>query len=332
MSSIVLALFVGVIAACGSAKESGETGSPAPSAPASPASVEGSVDEPDKSEESGQRQIEYLGETYTVPANAERIVITGAVEAMEDAVVLDVHPVGAISFGGEFPDRFAKIVDRAESIGEKREPNFEAILKLDPDVILGTTKFGAEIVEQMQKIAPYIGVSHIAENWEANIRLLGELTGREEQAEAAISQYHRDAEGAKAEYSTRLADSKVLAIRIREGEANIYPRTVFVNPILYSDLGLQVPAEVEGANAQEVISYERLVTINPDYLFIQFSEDENSDTQSALNDFMNDPVVKTLNAVKNGKVFVNAVDPLSEGGPALSRIEFLKAAKELLSE
>ena len=52
--------------------------------------------------ENGTRTIEYLGESYEVPEKVERIVVTGAMEAMEDMVVLDVHPVGAIAVGGKF--------------------------------------------------------------------------------------------------------------------------------------------------------------------------------------------------------------------------------------
>lgn len=147
----LIALLVLVLTACGGngnntpangAANAAETATTAPAATAeaSPAAAE-----------AGTRTIEYLGEQYTVPASAERIVITGAMEAMEDALVLDVHPVGAITFSGEFPERFAAITDKAESIGEKTEPNFETILKLKPDVILGTTKFKPEVVEQLKK-------------------------------------------------------------------------------------------------------------------------------------------------------------------------------------
>ena len=48
---------------------------------------------------SDTKVVKYLDQEYTLPAKTERIVITGAVEAMEDAIVLEVNPVGAISFG-----------------------------------------------------------------------------------------------------------------------------------------------------------------------------------------------------------------------------------------
>ncbi|AIQ17355.1 iron-uptake system-binding protein [Paenibacillus sp. FSL H7-0357] len=332
----LIALFVLVLTACGGngnntpangAANAAETATAAPAATA-----EATAEASPAVTEAGTRTIEYLGEQYTVPASAERIVITGAMEAMEDALVLDVHPVGAITFSGEFPERFAAITDKAESIGEKTEPNFETILKLKPDVILGTTKFKPEVVEQLKKIAPLIQVSHIASNWEANLNLMAELTGKQEQAAAEIAKYQAALENAKAELGEKLKDQKVVAIRIRAGQMFIFPAAVFVNPILYNDLGLSVPAEVEAAKAQEGISVEQLASMNPDILFIQFAADENAETATALEDLQSNPIIQKINAMKNNKTFVNVIDPLSEGGPAWSRIQFLQAAVEQLNK
>lgn len=62
--------------------------------------------------------------------------------------------------------------------------------------------------------------------------------------------------------------------------------------------------------------------MNLDYLFIQFSADENSDSPNALEDFKKNSIVQNINTFKNNQVFVNVVDPLMEGGPAYSRSKF----------
>lgn len=318
----ILALTV-VLSACGKGNSSSES-------PAAQNSNQTAAEQPAETAEqpasSDTRVIKYLDQEYTLPAKVERIVITGAVEAMEDSIVLDVKPIGAISFSGKFPPLFESITSEAKSVGEKMEPNFETILSLKPDVILTSTKFKPEVNEKLEKIAPTIPYSHISTNWEANLRLLGELSGKEEQAEQEIAKYKADLDAAKSQIGENLKDKKVLAVRIRGGEVYIYPAGVFFNPVLYEDLGLAVPAEVQAAKAQELISKEKLAEMNPDYLFIQFSPDENMDTPKALDEFQQDPIMKSLNAFKNDKVFVNIVDPLAQGGTAYSKIEFLKAA------
>ena len=321
MLGFVLLLMLSVVA-CGSS--SNNTPATEQKEPVEQPQAEEKVEE----EVATERTIEYLGEKYTVPAKVERIVITGAMEAMEDSLVLDVHPVGAITFAGEFPEMFKSITVNAESIGEKIQPNFETILKLKPDVILGTSKFQAEVVEQLQKIAPLIQVSHIAANWEANLQLLGELTDKQDLADQKIAEYKANLEDAKANLVEKLEGKKVLAVRVRRGSFNVYPEAVFVNPVLYTDLGLEAPEVVKAATAQQAISVEQFAEVNPDYLFIQFSESENTDNPNALKELQENPIIKNMKAFKDGNVFVNVIDPLCEGGPAWSRIQFLDAVLE----
>lgn len=319
-----IALFMLILAACGEKKaveEESSTDTP---------KEEVTQTKEESTNENGTRTIEYLGESYEVPEKVERIVVTGAMEAMEDMVVLDVHPVGAIAIGGKFPELYASVTDKAESIGEKIKPNFEKILELNPDVILGSTKFPEEVQSKLEKIAPTILVSHISTNWEFNLNLLAELTGKQADAEKILSTYKADIEAAKSTLTEKLQDQKVAAIRIRGGQAYVYPKEVFLNAVLYGELGLAVPNEVAKAKSQEAISVEQLADMNPDYLFVQFSTDENADAPNALEDFKKNPIIQNITAFKNDQVFVNVLDPLMEGGPAYSRIKFLEAIQQNL--
>lgn len=319
-----IALFMLILAACGEKKaveEESSTDTP---------KEEVTQTKEESTNENGTRTIEYLGESYEVPEKVERIVVTGAMEAMEDMVVLDVHPVGAIAIGGKFPELYASVTDKAESIGEKIKPNFEKILELNPDVILGSTKFPEEVQSKLEKIAPTILVSHISTNWESNLNLLAELTGKQVDAEKILSTYKADIEAAKSTLTEKLQDQKVAAIRIRGGQAYVYPKEVFLNAVLYGELGLTVPDEVAKAKSQEAISVEQLADMNPDYLFVQFSTDENADAPNALEDFKKNPIIQNITAFKNDQVFVNVLDPLMEGGPAYSRIKFLEAIQQNL--
>lgn len=287
----LLLVFMLALTACGEKKET--SGTPSGNAAANAeTNVEASENSEAQQEQQETRTVKYLDKEYTLPAKTERIVITGAVEAMEDSIVLDVKPVGAITFSGEFPELFQSITTDAESVGEKTEPNFETILALKPDVILGSTKFKPEVMEQLSKIALTIPYSHVSTDWESNLQLLGELSGKQEQAKQTIEKYKADLETAKSQLSDTVKGGKVIALRIRAGELYIYPEKVFFNPVLYEELGFTVPAEVKAAKAQELVSKEKFAEMNPDYLFLQFSPDENKDTPNALEEFQNDPIIK----------------------------------------
>ncbi|WP_208592100.1 ABC transporter substrate-binding protein [Gracilibacillus suaedae] len=277
--------------------------------------------------ESETRTISYLGEEYEVPQDPT-IVIAGAFEAMEDALLLGVEPIGAISVGGEFPELFSDIVGNAESIGEKRQPNIEKILELNPDVILSTTKFPEDTAAKLEEITTVIPVSHISTNWKDNLQMLGEVTGKSEKAEQILADYEAQLTELKGQMPEDVQQETVVVVRIRSGNIMIYSQDTSFNSVLYDDLGLSLPSVIEKAEVQEAISLEKFSELNPDHIFVQYAESENADNPTALSDLEENPIWQSLQAVQNEQVYVNAVDPLAQGGTAWSKQQFLKAFQE----
>ena len=289
---------------------------------------EASVGEQESQTESDMQEITYLGETYVVPEKVERIVITGAMESMEDATALNIEPVGAITVAGEFPEVFKAAMGKAESIGEKQQPNFEKILVLQPDVILGTTKFPDEVVQKLEQVATTILVSHISTDWEDNLMLMAQLGDKESEAKALLAQYEKDIESAKASLLQEFEGDTVMAIRIRGGQMFVYPEDVFFNPSLYNELGLEVPEVIQKAKAQEAISVEQLAEVNPDVLFVQVQQSGTEENEQAYEEMKKNPITQNITAFKNDDVYINIVDSLLEGGTVFSKIEFLEALQQ----
>lgn len=277
-----------------------------------------------------KRKITYLGKEYTVPAKVTNIV-TASLESMEDAAVLGIKPVGAITIGGKLPANVAKDLEGAKSIGEKMQPNFETLLQLKPDVITSSTKFPPEASEKFTKVAPTFPISHVSTDWEDNLKLMGELSGKKDKAEKIIKDYKADAAKAKEKIGDKLKDKKVLVIRLRANNLYLYPEGVYFNPVIYKDLGLTVPEQIKAVKAQEKISLEKLAEVNPDYVFLQYEASEN-DKPKVLEELESNPIWQSMNAVKDKKVFVNTVDPIAQGGTAWSKTAFLKEAVKNLSK
>ncbi|CUH94740.1 Iron-uptake system-binding protein [Propionispora sp. 2/2-37] len=282
--------------------------------------------------DSGKRSIAYLGKAYAVPVKVERIVVTGALEALEDLLVLGVKPVGVMTIGGSFPAMFADITQQAKPVGERVQPNFEAILQIKPDIILSSDKFVATTADKLQKIAPTIPLSHFSNDGEASLRFIGELTGQQGKAEAVIQKYRQDAAVAKNRLPETVKEKKVIAVRLRSGNICIYPADLFFNDILYSKLDLPVPEEIKKAKPQEILSLEKLSEMDPDYIFVQYAESESPAHPRVMESLRQNPIWQNVKAVKNNHVFVNVVDPLIQGVAIGGKIAFLHAAVERLSQ
>jgi iron complex transport system substrate-binding protein len=329
MTSLVLSLSL-LLAACGNDDKAADpSASPSASTAASPAaSVSASPSASPAAQ--GPKTIKYLDKDYTL-AGTQNIVVA-SLEAMEDAAVLGVKPVGAVTDGVSIPKYMAKAMEGAAEVGNRQQPNAEAILKLKADVILGTSKFQAAVAEQLNKVAPMIPVSHISSNWDKNLLMLGEITGKQDQAKQIIEKYNKDAAAAKEKIAANVKDKKVLIVRIRTGNMYLYPADVYLNPSLYTDLGVTVPEELKAVKAQDLVSLEKFAEINPDYVFLQFADAENKDQPKAVEELQNNPIFKSIKAAKNGKVFVNAIDPSAQGGTSWSKINFLDVAVSKLSQ
>ncbi|MFJ7370676.1 ABC transporter substrate-binding protein [Lysinibacillus sp. NPDC098008] len=280
-------------------------------------------------EHAATQTITYLGEKYELPAEVHNIV-AASLESMEDAAMLGIQPVGVLEVGGKVPAYLASAFDGATLIGNKMEPNAEAILKLDPDVIVGTSKFPEETTAKLNKIQTMIPYSHISTDWKDNLTVLAQLAGKEEDAKKIIADYEAKVAEAQVKSKEQLADKQILIIRVRGGMMYIYPAGVYLNPVLYEDLGAPIPAIVQAAKAQDELSLEALAEVNPDIIFLQFEESENTDSPKALEELQKNPIFTSLRAAQNNQVFVNTIEPLAQGGTAWSKVKFLDIAAEKL--
>lgn len=280
--------------------------------------------------EAKEKTITYMDKEYKVPADPT--IVAASLESMEDLALLDVKPAGALAIGNELPSYLAEDLEGAELVGDKRQPNYETILGLEPDIILGTSKFQEDVKSQLEKIAPMIPISHVSTDWEANLTAVAELTGKEEEAKKILEEYKADAAEVKEDVSDSMKDKEVVVIRLRAGSLMIYGQDLYLNPVLYNDLGLAVPDEVAAATVQEAISLEKLAEMNPDYIFLQFEESENAEKPEALDELQKNAIWNGLDAVKADQVFINSVDPLAQGGTAWSKTQFLDAVQQNLSK
>lgn len=273
--------------------------------------------------------VNYLGQDYSFDKRVENVVLA-SLEGMEDAAVLGVEAVGVLDVAGKVPKYLAENFKGATLVGDKMNPNAEVILGLNPNVIIGSSKLGEEAMTKLNKIAVTLPYSHISSNWKGNLLTLGEITNKKEEANKIISDYEEKASKSKEELSNKYKDQNILVIRVRGGLMYVYPADVYLNPVLYTDLGLKVPDIVTQAKLQAELTIETLAEINPDVIFLQFEDSENTDAPESLNELLANPIVKSLEASKNNKVFVNTVEPLAQGGTAWSKVRFLDSVVDNL--
>lgn len=127
---------------------------------------------------------------------SERIVSLEYTET-EMLLALEVVPVGAADIEGyrKWVDIRSESLVETQDVGQRQEPSFEALLELQPDLILAPAFRHRAIRERLEEIAPTIlvetqpegdGESHFTQ-MQDSFRQVARLLGREKQASAVLA-------------------------------------------------------------------------------------------------------------------------------------------------
>lgn len=198
-------------------------------------------------------------------------------------------------------------------LGDNQSPNLEKLAECEPDLILAGAGTHDEIAESLNKIAPtiYVGRSGNFGTWQGMVREFGKILGEEALAEERIAELETLISTSRDQLSVH-ADKTVAMVRLMEKEVKYWTPDFVYNQ--EGGLGLiSAFAEGEGERAGTVVSYEGLVELNPDYIFI-YEDALTEDDETMLASVEGTALWESLNAVKNGNVHILDRSVFS-GGP-----------------
>ena len=135
------------------------------------------------------------GVEVEIPAGAERVVALEwvAVEHVQ-TVGLELAGVADIEGYEDWSGTGEPLEGDPVDVGTRGESSIDAIAEIAPDLIIGVQGGTDEQVEQLEAIAPVVilqaaDASAPLDTMLSDLRLVGEATGREDQAEAAIDEF-----------------------------------------------------------------------------------------------------------------------------------------------
>ncbi|MEK4538736.1 siderophore ABC transporter substrate-binding protein [Peribacillus butanolivorans] len=291
---LLIAMLAVVAVACGSNNEKEESSPKKESA---------------KSEEITVKH--QLGETK-VKTNPEKVVVfdMGTLDTLDKLGV----EVAAVPHDG-LPEYLSKYEGTTENAGGLKEPDFEKINEIAPDLILISGR-QSDAYEELSKIAPtvYVGVdtTKYMESFEENVTLLGKIFGKEKEAAKEFASVEENITALKEKAPT---DKKGLIILASGGKVSAYgPDSRF--GIIHDVFGVPaVDDKLEVSTHGQSISFEYIAEKDPDYLFVVDRDAVAGDGAAAKETVEND-IVKNTKAYKEGNIIY--LDPnywyLSGGG------------------
>lgn len=175
------------------------------------------------------------------------------------------------------PDTVSYLEDDAiVDIGLHSEPDLEAIVAVEPDLIISGQRF-TQHNEAIAELVPDATIVDLEprdgepfdEELTRQVTVLGEIFGKQDEAQALVDDFDAAVERAKAAYDD--ADT-VMAVNTSGGEIGYLAPTVgrSLGPI-YDILGLTPALEVDDASDDhqgDDISVEAIASSNPDWLLV----------------------------------------------------------------
>lgn len=300
------------LAACGSDEgtDSSSEGSAADESADSGDSAEGDTSSEEAA--SGTVEVEDFQGTVEVPVPAERIMVTDnrVVRAMDEwgveivAAPLDIFP-GDLSYASD---------DAVTNLGNHGEPDLEAIVAADPDLVLTGYRF-QDYYGDIQDLAPDAAIVDTTTDYEnapldeeliRQLELVGQSLQHEDEAQAMIDEFNASIDAATQAYDS---EQTVMGLLTSGGDISyVAPVTGRSIGPVFEVLGLTPALEQEGGDSGhgDDISVEAIAEANPDWLVVMDRDAaiaaEGDEYSSAEELIAESEALQNVTAVRSGNI------------------------------
>lgn len=250
--------------------------------------------------ESAEITIEHELGTAILEKNPKKVLVFdyGLLDLMEN---LGVEVTGLPK--ASIPTFLEKYKDeKYTDIGTLKEPDFEKVFELEPDVIFISSRTSAAY-EELNKIAPtiYLPVDNAdyMASVEHNADIIGKLFDKSEEASKILATLKDRVSAIKTKVEAK--GENALVVLANDGTLSAYG-AVSRFGILHNALGFKQSDEnIEVSTHGQTITYEYILEKNPDNLFVIDRNQVVGGETNAVSTLEND-IVKETNAYKNGKI------------------------------
>ncbi|QXE25464.1 iron(III) dicitrate-binding periplasmic protein of ABC transporter [Richelia sinica FACHB-800] len=245
-----------------------------------------------------------LGESC-IPFYPQRIIVSDQ-ESLEILVALGLKPIAATSANrvGNKSHILRDKVDGIIDLGKESQINFEKIIKLKPDLILGFLCSSSDY-QLLSKIAPIVCFTYTEKDWKQTLKEVAQVVGKEKQAEELLENYQRRIEDLRLQFAQKNHKQEIAVMRFYTS----IQFTQFLNKLSFpvsilEELQLSIPLAQHQISSGTNISFynvslERVDLLESDVMFIALDPGAEENFQK----YQHSPLWQTLNVVKNKRVY-----------------------------
>ncbi|MEO1134252.1 MAG: iron-siderophore ABC transporter substrate-binding protein, partial [Cyanobacteria bacterium J06639_1] len=217
--------------------------------------------------------IEHAFGRSEVPLDPQRVVVLNPVVDLDILLALGIEPIGIAGFtddrGYAVPPYLSEQTENIQITGNIVQPDLETIVRLAPDLIVGTDRHG-ELYPQLSQIAPTVALpTRRSETLQSRTLALADVVNRRDRGEDILAAYEADIANFQAALGDRLDDIEVSFIRVRNDGIFLYVKSSITGR-LFEAAGVKRPPaqDVSRLLPRIPISLETLDRADGDIIFI----------------------------------------------------------------
>lgn len=255
-----------------------------------------------------------LGETV-VGLNPEKVVVFDF--GVLDTLDLLGENVTGVATSSSFPEHLIKYTDDTYTkVGGLKEPDFEKISEIQPDVIFISGRQTSHY-EALSDIAPTISLAvdskRYLDSFKENMQILGAIFEKEQEIESELLKIDEKINTLVSKIETDNLVTDSLIVMTNDGELKVYGEESRFG-IIHQNLGFNaVTGDIEDSTHGQTVSYEFLVEKNPEFIF---AIDRTVIAGGETKEMFNNALLENTKAIKNNRVIT--LDPkvwyLASGG------------------
>lgn len=250
----------------------------------------------------GTRTVETPMGEIEVPMNPQRIVVNWYIG---DMYTLDLNVVGYNAWAHETMPFYEEMINTTSIENWEQED----VMALEPDLII---TYSEDDYTTFNSIAPVLVVLEDGKTPEERLRIIAEATGRQEEAEEAISEFESTIADLKTKVEQSDLADKTFSVNQDWGSASYgvyYETGSRGGSLIYNYLGLSMPENLvnlidESGEGRGGLSYEVAADYYGDYI-VWFRPDNGEEGPSEYEQL---PIWDSLEQVQDGHVMTISGD------------------------
>jgi iron complex transport system substrate-binding protein len=250
------------------------------------------------------RTVEHLLGQTCIPVQPQRIVVLHDSTLLDPLLALGLEPIAVAAYPNDDGSPLLRCIppDVAQGltlVGTPDQPNLEAILNLQPDLILGR-EFQRGFYGSLSAIAPTVIVPWQDGSFKDNLQTLATLLEQPEAAQAVLDRYHQRIQQLQQALGDRLNTLVVSVITVQGPVIKTFGLLSTLGEVL-QDAGIQRPPPQTQPTGRIDLSLEQFPAHDGDVMFLIPESGEE------ITRYRQSPLWQQLRAVQGDRV--HTVEP-----------------------